>query len=61
VDRCISENCLYIPYLIWVIYNMIPVAIGSLLVAYVEVKCVLGLVYLYLIYVDDGLLGCDAL
>jgi hypothetical protein len=39
VDQCISENCLYIPYLIWVISNMVPVLIGSLLVAYVEVSC----------------------
>jgi hypothetical protein len=38
VDQCISENCLYIPYLIWVISNMVPVVIGSLLVAYVEVS-----------------------
>jgi hypothetical protein len=41
VDQCITDNCLYIPYLIWVISNMVPVLIGSLLVAYVEVKCVL--------------------
>ena len=38
VDQCISENCLYIPYLIWVVSNMVPVFIGSLLVAYVEVS-----------------------
>jgi len=38
VDQCISENCLYIPYLVWVISNMVPVVIGSFLVAYVEVS-----------------------
>jgi len=38
VDQCISENCLYIPYLIWVVSNMVPVVIGSLLVTYVEVS-----------------------
>jgi hypothetical protein len=38
VDKCISDNCLYIPYLIWVVSNMVPVVIGSLLVAYVEVS-----------------------
>jgi hypothetical protein len=38
VDKCISENCLFIPYLIWVVSNMVPVVIGSLLVAYVEVS-----------------------
>lgn len=36
VDQCISENCLYIPYLIWVVSNMVPVVIGSILVTYVE-------------------------
>lgn len=36
VDQCISENCLYIPYLVLVISNMVPVVIGSLLVAYIE-------------------------
>jgi len=38
VDHCISENCLYIPYLIWVVSNMVPVVIGSILVTYVEVS-----------------------
>jgi hypothetical protein len=39
---------------------MIPVAIGSFLVAYIEVKCILqGLVYLFLTCVGGGLLGCD--
>ncbi|XP_069690875.1 H(+)/Cl(-) exchange transporter 7 [Periplaneta americana] len=36
VDQCIEENCLYIPYFVWVVSNIIPVLIGSILVAYVE-------------------------
>ncbi|XP_067006232.2 H(+)/Cl(-) exchange transporter 7 [Anabrus simplex] len=36
VDTCVWDNCLHIPYLLWVVSNIIPVAIGSFLVAYVE-------------------------
>ncbi|KAJ9582590.1 hypothetical protein L9F63_023078, partial [Diploptera punctata] len=36
VDRCVEENCLYIPFLIWVVTNIVPVALGSALVAYIE-------------------------
>jgi hypothetical protein len=38
VDQCISENCLYIPYIVLVFSNMVPVVIGSFLVAYIEVS-----------------------
>ena len=31
-----EHDCLYIPYLIWVGLNVIPVTIGSFLVAYIE-------------------------
>lgn len=30
------ENCLWLPYAMWLALNMIPVLIGSILVAYVE-------------------------
>lgn len=36
VDHYIMEGKLYIPYLIWLTYNIIPVFIGSFLVAFVE-------------------------
>lgn len=36
VDRCIQENCLWLPYLLWLAMNLLPVLIGSILVAYVE-------------------------
>nr|XP_022900441.1 H(+)/Cl(-) exchange transporter 7 [Onthophagus taurus] len=36
VDKYVIEGKLYIPYLYWMLYNLIPVLIGSLLVAYVE-------------------------
>ncbi|KAF4520380.1 hypothetical protein B566_EDAN012885 [Ephemera danica] len=37
VDSCIgNHDCLHIPFLIWVASNIIPVAIGATLVAYVE-------------------------
>eukprot|EP00092_Neocalanus_flemingeri_P026252 GFUD01028453.1.p1 GENE.GFUD01028453.1~~GFUD01028453.1.p1 ORF type:complete len:759 (+),score=230.31 GFUD01028453.1:82-2358(+) len=37
-DHCVAEenNCLYIPYLMWVGLNVIPVTLGSFLVAYIE-------------------------
>ncbi|XP_049950327.1 H(+)/Cl(-) exchange transporter 7 isoform X1 [Schistocerca serialis cubense] len=36
VDKCVWNYCLYIPFLIWIASNIIPVVIGSILVAYVE-------------------------
>jgi len=37
-DHCVEEenDCLYIPYLMWVCLNVIPVTLGSFLVAYIE-------------------------
>jgi len=37
-DHCVEESndCMYIPYLMWVALNVIPVTIGSFLVAYIE-------------------------
>ncbi|XP_034191535.1 chloride channel protein 7 [Osmia lignaria lignaria] len=36
VDRCVENNCLWLPYLIWLALNFAPVLIGAILVAYVE-------------------------
>ena len=37
-DHCVEEknNCLYLPYLLWVSLNVVPVLIGSFLIAYIE-------------------------
>ena len=37
-DHCVMEeyDCLYIPYLLWVALNVIPVIIGSFLISYIE-------------------------
>jgi len=37
-DHCVEEehDCLYIPYLLWVALNVVPVCLGSFLVAYIE-------------------------
>ncbi|XP_034936112.1 H(+)/Cl(-) exchange transporter 7 [Chelonus insularis] len=36
VDICSTENCLWIPYILWLLFNIGPVLIGAILVAYVE-------------------------
>ncbi|KAG1680899.1 H(+)/Cl(-) exchange transporter 7 [Nymphon striatum] len=36
MDTCSYENCLIIPYALWVFTNAIPVCLASILVAYVE-------------------------
>ncbi|XP_066597551.1 H(+)/Cl(-) exchange transporter 7 [Prorops nasuta] len=36
VDHCINENCLWLPFLLWMCLNAVPVVIGATLVAYVE-------------------------
>ncbi|XP_057341754.1 H(+)/Cl(-) exchange transporter 7 [Microplitis mediator] len=36
VDNCVARNCLWIPYLIWVMVNIVIVLIGAVLVTYVE-------------------------
>ena len=33
-----KEDCLYVPYLVWVGFNVGVVFIGAMLVAYVEVR-----------------------
>jgi len=38
IDKCIQPDCLWRPYLLLLSYNIVPVLIGSTLVAYVEVR-----------------------
>ena len=39
IDKCTSELCLPIPFLIWVGFNALVVMVGSLLTAFIEVCC----------------------
>ncbi|XP_076240097.1 chloride channel protein 7 [Calliopsis andreniformis] len=36
VDQCVNDNCLWLPYLLWLALNLVPVLIGAVLVSYVE-------------------------
>ncbi|KAL0110500.1 hypothetical protein PUN28_013839 [Cardiocondyla obscurior] len=36
VDECVIEGCLWLPYIMWVLLNVIPVLIGAILVSYIE-------------------------
>ncbi|EEB16605.1 Chloride channel protein, putative [Pediculus humanus corporis] len=36
IDTCISKQCLYQPYLIWIAFNVLFVLIGSIIVTYIE-------------------------
>ncbi|XP_076679949.1 chloride channel protein 7 [Andrena cerasifolii] len=36
VDQCVLDNCLWLPYFIWVVLNSVPILIGAILVTYVE-------------------------
>lgn len=47
MDQCMSEHCLYKPYLLWTVLNGIPVMIGSILVCFVEV----GQFFLFFSYI----------
>ena len=38
VDGCVRDNCLYFPFLVWVLSNIVAAFIGAVLVAYVEVR-----------------------
>jgi len=37
VDACVADGCLIIPFAYWILLNVGPVMLGSLLVVYVEV------------------------
>ncbi|XP_033178530.1 H(+)/Cl(-) exchange transporter 7 [Bombus impatiens] len=36
VDQCVTTNCLWLPYLLWLAFNFAPVLIGAILVSYIE-------------------------
>lgn len=36
VDECVTEGCIWLPYMLWLVLNMIPVLIGAILVSYIE-------------------------
>ncbi|GFR90060.1 chloride channel protein [Elysia marginata] len=36
VDKCVTENCMYYPLLVWLCFNMGLVLVGSILTAYIE-------------------------
>ncbi|XP_073982659.1 chloride channel protein 7 [Rhodnius prolixus] len=36
IDHCMSEDCLYVPYLVWLGLNVGMVLVGSFLVSYIE-------------------------
>ncbi|OAD54955.1 H(+)/Cl(-) exchange transporter 7 [Eufriesea mexicana] len=36
VNHCVVSNCLWLPYLLWLSLNFLPVLIGAILVSYVE-------------------------
>ncbi|XP_043599053.1 H(+)/Cl(-) exchange transporter 7 isoform X3 [Bombus pyrosoma] len=36
VDQCVTTNCLWLPYLLWLALNFAPVLIGAILVSYIE-------------------------
>ncbi|XP_023221352.1 H(+)/Cl(-) exchange transporter 7-like [Centruroides sculpturatus] len=35
VDKCTDKDCMFIPYILWIIFNVVSVLIGSLLVTYI--------------------------
>lgn len=40
MDKCVTDGsgCLVFPYLYWILFNVVPVLIGSALVVFVEVS-----------------------
>ncbi|KYQ58999.1 H(+)/Cl(-) exchange transporter 7 [Trachymyrmex zeteki] len=36
VDQCVMEGCLWLPYMTWLVLNIVPVFIGAVLVSYIE-------------------------
>ncbi|KZC11809.1 H(+)/Cl(-) exchange transporter 7 [Dufourea novaeangliae] len=36
MDQCVLNSCLWLPYLIWLTLNLVPILIGAILVSYVE-------------------------
>ncbi|XP_072760356.1 H(+)/Cl(-) exchange transporter 7 [Anoplolepis gracilipes] len=36
VDQCVVEGCIWLPYVMWLLLNIVPVLIGAILVSYIE-------------------------
>ncbi|XP_070162948.1 H(+)/Cl(-) exchange transporter 7 [Polyergus mexicanus] len=36
VDQCAIRGCLWLPYIMWLVLNIVPVLIGAILVSYIE-------------------------
>jgi len=36
VDQCVTKGCLWLPYMMWLVLNIVPVLIGAILVSYIE-------------------------
>lgn len=36
VDQCVVKGCLWLPYIMWLVLNIVPVLIGAILVSYIE-------------------------
>lgn len=36
VDKCVIEGCIWVPYMMWLVLNVVPVLIGAILVSYIE-------------------------
>lgn len=35
-DQCVVDNCLGLPFLAWITWNVVPICISSFMVAYIE-------------------------
>lgn len=46
LDDAMLHNNLYIPYGIWMVFNIFPVLIGSLMVVYIEVSLIVKIAVL---------------
>lgn len=38
MDKCVTEGCLMTPFLYWILWNVVPVFVGSMMVTYIEVQ-----------------------
>lgn len=36
MDKCVTNDCLWLPFVLWLITNLVPVLIGAILVTYIE-------------------------
>jgi len=54
IDKCNESDCLWRPYLLLLAYNIVPVLIGSTLVAYVEVSMFKINISIFIIIYNSG-------